>query len=1072
MSISGYYRYPAIAQHRIVFVSEDDLWCVDQEGGLARRLTAGWGSALRPILSPDGRWICFVGREEGDSEVYLMPQEGGEVTRLTYWGATTQPVAFHPDGSLIISSNAAQPFRSLFMLYKLSLNGGEPSAMNLGPANNIAFGPRGQIVLGRNTADPARWKRYRGGTRGQLWIDAEGHGQFRRYEGVNGNFASPMWVGNRIYFISDHEGYGNIYSIDPDGSHLDRHTDHETYYVRNAASDGQHIVYHAGGDLYVLDPATGANSRLEVEYHSQRAHIEPYYAKARDFWTDYTLNPDGSRILLTTRGKLYHMGNWEGPVDPLGALDGVRYRLSQWIPGDSRILTISDDGGEEGVELLDTKMHTRTRLPGQIGQAEQLKVSPDGQFAVIANHRHELWLADLKAFTLTLFDSSSYGPIRGLDFSSDSRWVAYAIHQSAKTCGIKVYHLVNHESEWITRPVLIDSDPVFDPSGRFLYFLSYRVFDPVYDNLRFDLGFPNGMHPYVVPLGRNQRSPFLPEPRPLSDPADKQEGSESETNAAVTIDFEGILDRAIPFPVPEGIYRQLEAGVDKVYWTTVEPQGSLRRSFLDAHIPQDATLHMYSLKDLKDEVLATRITNFSLNAKRDTLAIRSGKTLHIGKAGDKPDDKNSAKPGRESGWVDFQRIALSVNRRAEWEQMLREAWRLMRDNFWSDTMSGIDWEQIFHRYQVLLPRIATRSEFSDLVWEMQGELGTSHAYELGGDYRPEPNNRIGLLAAQFRWNPEFNGYEITHIARGDNAYEDENSPLLAPGLDIREGDVVTMVDEKPLDPRVPPEAQLINKASREVRLTLIRPQDRSSRAQVVVPLAQDMPVYYREWVNLNREKIHALSQGRVGYVHIPDMGPRGFSEFYRSYLRECEYEGLIVDVRFNGGGHVSQLILENLQRQRLGYDVPRHGQPEPYPQDSMLGPIVAITNEYAGSDGDIFSHSFKLMRLGSLVGQRTWGGVIGIWVRHRLVDGSITTQPEFSFWFKDVGWGVENYGTDPTIPAENSPEDYHNHKDNQLDCAIEEALRQLQSRPLGMPDFTEKPNLSPGPFPRRPGNGA
>ena len=1066
MSISGYYRYPAIAQHRIVFVSEDALWSVDQDGGMARRLTSGWGSATRPILSPDGKWICFVGREEGDNEVYLMPGDGGEVRRLTYWGATTLPVGFHPDGSLIISSNHAQPFRSLFMLYKLPLNGGEPEAMNLGPANNMAFGPTGGIVLGRNTADPARWKRYRGGTRGQLWIDAEGKNQFNRYDGVNGNFASPMWIGNRIYFISDHEGYGNIYSIDPRGNALQRHTDHENYYVRNASADGQYIVYHAGAELYVLDPTSGENSHLNIEYLSQRTETEPYYAKARDFVTEYALNPDGSQILVTTRGKLYQMGNWEGPAKPLGAQDGVRYRLSQWVADSSRILTISDDGGEEGLEILDTTDNTRTRLPGAISQADLVKVSPNGQFAVVTNQRHELWFADLASSTLTLLDSSDYGPIRGMDFSPDSRWVAYACHQSAKMCGIKVYDLVNHESQWISRPILIDSDPVFDPGGHFLYFLSYRVFDPVYDNLRFDLGFPKGMHPYVIPLSQSQRSPFLPSAHPLNEPTDKADNPNNEI-PAVSIDFEGILDRAIPFPAPEGIYRQLEAGHDKVYWTTIEPHGSLQHSSFDTRIAQDATLHVYSFKDLKEDVLASRITNFGINAKGDTLAIRQGKALHIGKATDKLEDKNSAKPGRESGWVDINRIALSVNRRAEWEQMLREAWRLMRDNFWSESMSGIDWEQIFFRYQSLLPKVATRSEFSDLVWEMQGELGTSHAYELGGDYRPEPNNRIGFLASQYHWNPEFNGYQIMHIARGDNAYEVENSPLLAPGVGIQEGDVITAIDNRPLDPQVPPTAQLINKATREIQLTVIHPQSRIVQTPIVVPLAQEMPVYYRQWVNSNREKVHKMSHGRLGYVHIPDMGPRGFAEFYRTYLPECEYEGLIVDVRFNGGGHVSQLILENLQRRRLGYDVPRHGQPEPYPQDSVLGPIVALTNEYAGSDGDIFSHSFKLMGLGPLVGQRTWGGVIGIWVRHRLVDDSITTQPEFSFWFKDVGWGVENYGTDPTIPIENTPEDYLVQKDRQLDRAIKEALDSLSSNPPQIPNFSAKPRLSPPFLPPR-----
>lgn len=1067
----GYYRYPTIAQNRIVFVSEDELWTVPQSGGTARRLTAGWGSATRPVLSLDGSQVAFVGREEGDSDVYLMPSEGGPITRLTYLAANTQPVAFSPEGHLIISSNAKQAFRPQFMLYRVPLTGGDPEPLNLGPANNLAFGPMGALALGRNTADPARWKRYRGGTRGQIWVGRQDSSHFDRLEGIDGNLASPMWVGPRLYFISDHEGYANIYSTDAHGSDLKRHTDHETYFVRNAATDGDAIVYHSGGDLYVLNPGTGEDHRLDISYYSQRTQSETRYVPSQDFWTEYALSGHGESLLMTSRGKLFHMGNWEGPCTPLGALAGVRYRLSRFVPGSSRVLTVSDDGGEEGLELIDLEAQSTVRIPGDPGEITTLEVSADGTLAAFANHRHELWLADLQTLSLRPIDSSAYGPVRGLDFSADSQWLAYSLHQGAKTSAIKIYHIPSQESHWVTRPVLVDQSPVFDPKGRYLYFLSHRVFDPVYDNLRFDLSFPNGMHPYAIPLQKGGKSPFWPEPRPLKekDNADAApQGKDSVT--AVEIDFDRIADRAVPFPVGEGLYRQLACDADNVYWTTTEPHGSVHSSFY-AEGGARAALHQFSLKDLKTETLATHMTSFTLSADRSTLALREGKHLRVVKAGEKTDDKTPKKPGRASGYVDFHRIVVAVNQPAEWNQMLREAWRLMRDNFWSQAMSGLDWDSMFLRYQRLLPRVATRSEFSDVVWEMQGELGTSHAYEMGGDYRPEPKNQAGLLAADWEWDASANGYRLVHIVRGDSTQPGETSPLAAPGTGIEEGDIIVMIDHKPLGPDLPPLAHLVSQAGKEVGLEVLKAATREKFHTTVVPLEQEMPARYREWVNKNRATVHQASGGRIGYVHIPDMGPRGFAEFYRAYLAESEREGVIVDVRFNGGGHVSQLILENLQRKRLGYDVPRHGQPEPYPGDSVVGPIVALTNEYAGSDGDIFSHSFKLMGIGPLVGQRTWGGVIGIWARHRLVDGSITTQPEFSFWFNDVGWGVENYGTDPTIPVENTPEDYARHHDEQLRRSIQEAMDRLKDAPPSWPDFSVKPHLAPPPLPKRPGTG-
>ena len=1058
----GYYRFPTIHGDTVVFVSEDDLWTVPSSGGIARRLTAGLGSATRPWFSPDGQTIAFMGREEGDQEVYIMPAQGGDVQRLTYLGSTTQIAGWDPEGHLIIATNYGQAFARHMALFTISLeDSGQPQPLPYGPGHSIAYGPQGEILIGRNTGDTARWKRYRGGTRGVFWIDP-GTGSFYRYGPDNANCTSPMWIDDRIYFLSDHEGIANLYSMAPTGEDLTRHSDHAPFYARNASTDGQRIVYHVAADLYIYDPRTGISERLEIAYHSQRTQRERKYPHAARFLTEYALAPDGTRLALTSRGKPYIMGNWEGPVEQLGVPQGVRYRFTQWLPDQSALLTVSDETGEERVEL-----HRKGEAPLtfaiDVGRVLDLKISPDGQFAVLSNHRLELCLLDLKTLGGRIVDKSEAGAIHGIDWSPDSRWIAYGYQLTDSTGTIKLYHLATNQSHQITDPVLIDSDPCFDPNGKFLYFLSTRTFNPVYDSMKFDLGFIYGTKPYCLVLSKATRSPFMPLPDDRPSTKDQPDSSSPET-PEVMVDLEGIEGRVLAFPVGEARYQQLAAAKGKVYWSTVVPEGSLSKPPSPLAPTAKATLQVFDFATQKPEDLGARITSFTLSGNKQWMAIRAGNRLRVIKAGDKIDSKDD-QPGRSSGLINLDRIVLSVEPAAEWAQMVREAWRLMRDNFWTENMSGVDWDATLSRYLSLLPRITTRGEFSDLMWELQGELGTSHAYEMGGDYRREPENRLGFLAADAYWDQEAGGYRLDHLVDGDSWNTAEHSPLLSPGVNWDPAsDVLVAIDGRPLGPEFPPMAALIGKAKHDVELTIANPS--GERTVVVRPLEQEGSARYRQWVDQNRRRVHSQSNQRIGYVHIPDMGPRGFAEFYRGYLAEVHKDALIVDVRYNGGGHVSQLILDKLTRRRVGYDLPRYGRPMPYPGDSVLGPIVALTNENAGSDGDIFSHSFKLLGIGPLVGTRTWGGVVGIWMRHPLVDGSVTSQPEFAFWFKDVGWGVENYGTDPDVEVHNSPEDYANGYDRQLEDTIRLTMEALETNPPEIPNFEPRPSRA---IPRLPG---
>src|SRR5471032_2798299 len=377
--------------------------------------------------------------------------------------------------------------------------------------------------------------------------------------------------------------------------------------------------------------------------------------------------------------------------------------------------------------------------------------------------------------------------------------------------------------------------------------------------------------------------------------------------------------------------------------------------------------------------------------------------------------------------------------------MYAEAWRLQREQFWDEAMSGVDWDAVFARYAALLPRLRTRTELSDLIWEMQGELGTSHAYEMGGDFRVPPQYKRGFLGADYVWDASAKGYRIE---RGDSCDRDLDSPLAEPGVDVRVGDVITAISGRDVSFETPPGALLVNQAARDITLTISRDGEKS-RA-LVRTLRDERQLRYRAWVEENRRIVHERTDGKVGYLHIPDMGPWGFAEFHRGFLSEFDRAGLIVDVRYNRGGHVSPLLLEKLARKRVGYDVSRYGPPQPYPPESLGGPMIALTNQFAGSDGDIFSHCFKLYGLGTLVGMRTWGGVVGINPYHELVDGTVTTQPEYSFWFVDSGWGVENYGTDPDVVVDIAPQDTAAGRDPQMETALKligEAIGQVPVRP-------------------------
>jgi tricorn protease len=1061
---TGYLRFPSIAGDVVVFVSEDDLWSVSATGGVARRLTANLAETSRPRLSADGQTVAFTSREEDHPEVWVMPAAGGQARRLTFLGsATTATVGWSPDGLIVAVSGAGQPFRRWTMPLLIDPGTGATEPLPVGPVRELSWAPDGGgLVLGRYAIDPARWKRYRGGTAGQLWVDRAGDGKFRRIlTDLDSDLASPMWVGNRIYFLSDHEGVGNLYSVRPTGADLRRHTDHDEYYARLPSTDGARIVYQHAADIWIYDPAGDTTERLEIETASPRVQRNRRFVPAEDFLTGFSVQPVGRSVTIETRGQLFDLPLWEHAARPLGPGSGVRQRLPVWLPDGETLVAVSDEGGDEHLVVHTAGESRDLRVADDIGDVHELVASPAGAARVaVVNERHELWVVDVEGGGARRLDASTAGELSGAAWSPDGAWLAYSCADTTTTRSIRLVEVDAGRVHRVTRPEFRDFAPAWDTTGRYLYFLSARVFDPVPDEHYFDLGFPQSVKPYVVPLRLTDPTPFRPAPRPMkAASAAAPDAPAAPAAVEVVIDLDDLDRRAVELPIDVGRYLQVAVLDDALLLLSAPVEGLLSRDFFGEEPPK-FSIEKVEIPSGRKTTLVGPVNGFAVSFDRSTLLYRAGKRLRAIAAGSKPPEGEGIddNPGRHSGWLDLARIRVNVEPMAEWRQMYREAWRLQRDYFWDPDMSGVDWPKVYDRYLPLLERVSARSEFADLMWEMQGELGTSHAYEQGGDYRKTPSYSLGFLGADLALDRS-GRWTVAHIVRADAWSAAAGSPLEAPGVGIREGDTILAVNGRPVGRDRPPAVELVNQAGLDVELTVADSRGRRPRRVVVATLRDEDSLRYREWVERNRRYVHDATDGRVGYVHVPDMIARGYAEFHRSFASEADRDALLVDVRDNSGGFVSQLLLEKLARRRVGYDLLRYAPPEPYPSESAAGPMVCLTNQNAGSDGDIFSHCFKLFGLGPLIGTRTWGGVVGINVIRKLVDGGLTTQPQASFWFVDVGFGVENYGTDPDIVVDKTPQDWGADADPQLDRAIAVLDRERRRHKRVDPMTTKRPRL-------------
>jgi tricorn protease len=1072
-------RFPAIHGDRVAFTYAGDIWTAPVAGGTATRITAHPGIELYAHFSPDGKWLAFTGQYDGDEQVYVVPVGGGIPKQLTYypargpltprWGWENQVYGWTPDGKKIVFRSSRESWsQGMTRLYTVAMTGGpaEPLPMPEAGAGDLnADGT--QVVYSPIFRDFRPEKRYSGGMANDLFLFNLKTNDARRIVDDKFSDRDPMWIGNTIFFNSDRGGTFNLYAYDLGSAKTSPVTRHSTWDVRWPSSDRTgRIVYELSGELQVLDAKSGRSSALSITVPDDGLWKRPSRIAVAGNIESFSVSPKGERMLLTARGDIFTVPIERGPTRNLTNSSGAHDREAAWSPDGARIAFISDRTGEEELYVIDQAGGMPEQLTsGGSAQRFGLLWSPDGARIAFRDKDGKLYVFSFADRKVTTVASTTRGQIGDYTWSAKGGYLAFTMRGGNNMGRVFIWSPGDGALHPVTDGVFNAFNPAWDPDGNYLYYLSDRDYAPQISRAEYNYATNRTTGIFAVALRQSVKHPFPPQsdevtveaapaPPPASPgapaPAAAPAAGAKPAPAEFTIDFDGLASRVTRVPVEADNLGGLSAIKGTLVYG-VNPAGYNGRA-----PDRQRQLKLFTFKDRRATTLVENVGGWAIS--------RDGSKIIASSAGQYA--LYDATPAGASSKKAISTTGLTVDRvpQQEWNQIFHEVWRRYRDYFYVGNMHGFDWAAIGKRYEGWLPYVAHRSDLNYVISEMISELTVQHTYVEGGDFEIPTRVAVALPGARLALDAASGKYRLAKIYQGHNEEPNYRAPLTETGVSVAEGEYVLAVDGEELRADEDPYRLLRGKADRPVRLTVNnKPTRDGARVVTYTPVTSESDLAYLDWTERNRRMVDKLSGGRIGYLHIPDMGAPGIREFIKWFYPQMDKEALVVDVRANGGGNVSRMIIERLRRKLLGVNYGRVGSSggNTYPDGVFIGPMATILDERSSSDGDIFPYMFKQAGLGLLVGRRSWGGVVGIGGGVPLIDGGSISVPGSGLASPDGKWVIEGYGVDPDIDVENDPKSVMAGRDPQLERTVAELLKQIEGRKVKLPPMPAPPVKAP-----------
>jgi len=1044
--------YPAIRGDKIVFTFENDLWLVSDSGGLATRLTTHPGTEYAAQISPDGKLIAFSGNYNGGTNVYLMPITGGTPKRLTY--RSSRVVAWTPDGSKIVfRSSYENTYRPITKLYAVTPDGKMPEKLPIPRGVLCSFSPDGRkMVYNRRGREDYYWKRYKGGNFQDIWLYNFENNKFEKLTNYVGKNSYPMWIRNKMYFVSDRgkNGIANLYSYDFAGKKIIRVTNYDDFDVRRPSTDGERIIYLHSGFLYILNTTTGRSQKIDVQIPTDNWQLANRTINPNKYIHSMSVTDDGDTAVFAARGDVFLVPtDKEKETRNLTDSPGTRERYPQISPDGKWIAFFSDKSGEyelyiknlkTGADWISLTKNLKTTL-------YHLEWSPDSKKILFGTKDFTLYYIDINSKKLVKIDSSNqlkndefYWEISDYTWSPDSKWVAYSFVQNNRNSKIFLYNIETKKRFPVTDNFYDNLNPSFDANGDYLYFLSYRNFNVQMDVFEDDHIIPDPVKVMVVQLKAGQKPPFIKD----------GEENKQQKDEPFRIDTKNIMSRIFPLPVKGGNYFYLKAGKGYVTWASVDRFGE--DEFDQIFTPKGSdkfNLHIFNMKDEKKVSLDEKISDWKMSSNREQMIIKKKNAYYVEKV-----EKafSSKKLGKQ---ISLDNMIYHVNPHKEWTQIFNDTWRWYRDFFYDPNMHGRNWKKMGETYRSYLPQIHSRSNLNWLLSQMVGELCVSHTYIFGGDDGPQkqPDNIVhtGFLGAELQ--PSKSGYYKLHEIFGPTEYNRKlTGPLVRPDFDIAEGDYLISIDGREIKYPENPYKYLQVVKGQKISLTANRkPSPEGAKTYRIKPTWSEYSLRYNRWLADNIHTVLKESHGDIGYIHLTAMSSSNVAQFDKFWRAFRYKKGLIIDVRGNGGGWTEYFAIDKLERKMVAYNCLHNMESFRYPGSTSNAHLVVLTNEYNGSDGEAFVEHFKAEKLGTVIGVPSWGGLVGIVNAQKTIDNGTVYQSNNSFYGREGKWLVENHGADPDILVENDPASRMQGVDKQLETGIKVLMKQIKEHPFIFP---------------------